>query len=87
MRGPRRVSASRLCFSYPGSHRLIGKIEKIGGVECYVATPSVDYPKDKVILFLTDVFGIPLNNNKVCLLAFTSSAFFSGPYALVAARR
>jgi hypothetical protein len=38
----------------------------IGGVACYVATPTVDYPKDKVILFLPDVFGIELNNAKVC---------------------
>ncbi|OSX64120.1 hypothetical protein POSPLADRAFT_1138035 [Postia placenta MAD-698-R-SB12] len=52
-----------------------GKIEKIGGVECYVATPSVDYPKDKVILFLTDVFGIPLNNNKLLADDFARNGF------------
>ena len=34
-------------------------------MESYVATPAGDYPKDKVVLLLTDVFGIPLNNNKV----------------------
>jgi hypothetical protein len=38
----------------------------IGGVACYIATPTVDYPKDKVILFLPDVFGIQLINAKVC---------------------
>ena len=37
--------------------RRTGKWEKIGGVETYVATPTVDYPKDKAILFLPDVFG------------------------------
>ncbi|KAK7050314.1 hypothetical protein R3P38DRAFT_1743046 [Favolaschia claudopus] len=37
-----------------------GKIDPIGGVRCYVATPTVDYPKDKVVLFLTDVFGLEL---------------------------
>ncbi|KAI0085737.1 alpha/beta-hydrolase [Irpex rosettiformis] len=42
-----------------------GEIVKIGGVESYVATPKGDYPKDKVVLFLTDVFGIPLINNKL----------------------
>ncbi|KAJ7435161.1 hypothetical protein B0H11DRAFT_1665042, partial [Mycena galericulata] len=42
-----------------------GKIETIGGVECYVATPTVDYPKEKVILFLTDVFGFALLNSQV----------------------
>ncbi|TCD71801.1 hypothetical protein EIP91_003144 [Steccherinum ochraceum] len=40
-----------------------GKYEQIGGYKCYVATPSGDYPKDKVVLFLTDVFGLALNNN------------------------
>lgn len=44
-----------------------GKVEQIDGHDVYVATPSGDYPKDKVLLFLTDVFGLPLNNNKVCL--------------------
>ncbi|KAJ7173460.1 dienelactone hydrolase endo-1,3,1,4-beta-D-glucanase [Mycena filopes] len=42
-----------------------GKIETIGGIESYVATPTVDYPKDKVILFLADAFGLPLINNKL----------------------
>ncbi|KAM5544179.1 hypothetical protein V8D89_001839 [Ganoderma adspersum] len=42
-----------------------GKMETIAGIDCYVATPSGDYPKEKVVLFLTDVFGIPLINNKV----------------------
>ncbi|KAI0653150.1 alpha/beta-hydrolase [Cubamyces menziesii] len=40
-----------------------GQFTKIGGVESYVATPSGDYPKDKVVLFLSDVFGIKLQNN------------------------
>ncbi|KAK0497340.1 dienelactone hydrolase endo-1,3,1,4-beta-D-glucanase [Armillaria luteobubalina] len=39
-----------------------GKIEQIGGVECYVATPTVEYPADKVVLLLPDVFGIILPN-------------------------
>ena len=30
-----------------------------------MATPPGDYPKEKVVLFLTDVFGVPLTNNKV----------------------
>jgi len=40
-----------------------GKFEKIGGYECYVATPSGEYAQDKVILFLTDIFGLKLDNN------------------------
>ena len=43
---------------------LLGTYETIGGYKCYVATPKGDYPKDKVVLFLTDVFGIELVNNR-----------------------
>jgi len=42
-----------------------GKLETIAGVPCYVATPTIDYPKDKVVLFLPDVFGIELINAQV----------------------
>ena len=42
-----------------------GKIEKINGVDAYVATPTQDYPKDKVLLLLTDIFGVPLVNTQV----------------------
>ncbi|KAF9013564.1 alpha/beta-hydrolase [Hymenopellis radicata] len=37
-----------------------GKLEVIGGVECYTATPEGDYARDKVLLYLTDVFGMAL---------------------------
>ncbi|KAJ6568382.1 dienelactone hydrolase endo-1,3,1,4-beta-D-glucanase [Mycena vulgaris] len=52
-----------------------GKIETIGGIECYVATPTVDYPKDKVLLFLTDVFGLDLVNNKLLTDDFARNGF------------
>ncbi|KAF8211096.1 dienelactone hydrolase [Mycena galopus ATCC 62051] len=52
-----------------------GKIETIGGVECYVATPTVDYPKDKVVLFLTDVFGLALVNNKLLTDDYARNGF------------
>ncbi|KAJ7065401.1 dienelactone hydrolase endo-1,3,1,4-beta-D-glucanase [Mycena amicta] len=52
-----------------------GKIEKIGGVECYIATPSVDYPKHKVVLFLTDVFGLPLPNSQLLADDFAANGF------------
>ncbi|KAF6742995.1 dienelactone hydrolase endo-1,3,1,4-beta-D-glucanase [Ephemerocybe angulata] len=43
-----------------------GKVEEIGGINTYVAIPTEDdYPKDTVILFLTDVFGLELVNNKL----------------------
>jgi hypothetical protein len=43
-----------------------GKTETINGVKVYIATPSVDYPKDKALLFLPDVFGLSLVNARVC---------------------
>ncbi|KAL0571949.1 hypothetical protein V5O48_010021 [Marasmius crinis-equi] len=52
-----------------------GKTEKIGGVECYVATPSIDYPKDKVLLFLTDVFGVALVNARLLADSFAENGF------------
>lgn len=42
-----------------------GKWEKICGVDSYVSTPTGDYPKDKAILFLPDVFGPQLINAQV----------------------
>ena len=45
--------------------RPTGKKDKIGGIDVYIATPSVEYPKDKVVLYLTDAFGLELENNLV----------------------
>lgn len=42
-----------------------GKTTQYGGVETYIATPTTEYPKDKAVLFLTDVFGLKLQNNLV----------------------
>ncbi|KAJ7484531.1 dienelactone hydrolase endo-1,3,1,4-beta-D-glucanase [Mycena latifolia] len=52
-----------------------GKIETIGGIECYVATPTADYPKDKVVLFLSDAFGLSLVNNKLLADDFARNGF------------
>ncbi|KAH9928980.1 alpha/beta-hydrolase, partial [Amylocystis lapponica] len=55
-----------------------GKVEQIGGIECYVATPTVDYPKDKVVLLFTDIFGMSLVNNSPSQLladAFAQNGF------------
>jgi len=52
-----------------------GKIETIGGIECYVGTPTVDYPKDKVVLVLTDVFGLGLVNNKLLTDDYARNGF------------
>jgi hypothetical protein len=43
-------------------------VTTVNGVRAYIAKPSVDYPKDKAILFLSDVFGLDLINNKVWYL-------------------
>ncbi|KAF5316757.1 hypothetical protein D9619_006548 [Psilocybe cf. subviscida] len=50
-----------------------GKWEKIGGVECYVGTPKVDYPKEKVVLFLADVFGPQLINAQLLVDDFAAN--------------
>ncbi|KAF8517944.1 Alpha/Beta hydrolase protein [Hysterangium stoloniferum] len=54
-----------------------GKTEQIGGRTCYVAVPKVDYPKDKAILFLTDVFGLELVNSKLLVDDFASNGFYT----------
>jgi hypothetical protein len=38
---------------------------RLDGVTVYVATPSTDYPKDKVVLFLPDAMGLQAVNSQV----------------------
>jgi len=52
-----------------------GKWEEINGVNSYVATPSVEYPKDKAILLLTDVFGPQLVNAQLLADDFARNGF------------
>ncbi|EIM81993.1 chlorocatechol-degradation protein [Stereum hirsutum FP-91666 SS1] len=52
-----------------------GTIETIGGVRTYIATPSQDFPKDKAVLILTDVFGLELNNNRLLADAYAKNGF------------
>lgn len=52
-----------------------GTYEEINGIKTYVATPKTDYPKDKVILYLTDVFGLELNNNCLIIDDFARNGF------------
>lgn len=54
-----------------------GTIEKIEGVEVYVATPTKDYPKDKAILLLTDIFGISLINSKLLADSFAENGLLT----------
>jgi len=37
----------------------------INGIKTYVGTPKADYPKDKAIIYLPDIFGLELPNNRV----------------------
>ncbi|KAF8626702.1 hypothetical protein AX15_004726 [Amanita polypyramis BW_CC] len=39
-----------------------GKFEKIGGVDCYIATPTGDHAQDKVLLYLPDALGLHINS-------------------------
>jgi len=52
-----------------------GTYEEIKGIKTYVATPKTDYPKDKAILYLTDVFGIELPNNRLLADDFARNGF------------
>lgn len=49
-----------------------GTFETFDGIKTYIATPTSDYPKDKAIFFISDVFGHALNNNFVRTLNFTT---------------
>ncbi|KAH9174740.1 alpha/beta-hydrolase [Lactarius sanguifluus] len=52
-----------------------GIYEEINGIKTYVATPKTDYPKDKAILFLTDAFGLELDNNPLLIDDFARNGF------------
>ncbi|KAF8628949.1 hypothetical protein AX15_003625 [Amanita polypyramis BW_CC] len=52
-----------------------GKWETIAGVECYVATPTVDYPRDAVVLFLSDIYGPQLPNAQLLADDFANNGF------------
>ncbi|KAF8592231.1 dienelactone hydrolase [Ramaria rubella] len=45
-----------------------GKIEKIGGVDVYVASPTSEYSKEKALLFLPDALGVPLDNSQTYII-------------------
>jgi len=55
------------CFGFQDTNTsaALGTYEEIGGIKTYVATPKVDYPKNKAVIYLTDVFGLEFPNNLV----------------------
>ncbi|KIM77955.1 hypothetical protein PILCRDRAFT_824949 [Piloderma croceum F 1598] len=52
-----------------------GTFEKIDGINCYIATPTGYYAKDKAILFLTDVFGPNLVNAQLLADGFANNGY------------
>jgi len=52
-----------------------GQLVKFGGIDSYAATPTIDYPKDAAVIFLTDVFGLGLVNNKLLADDFAKNGF------------
>lgn len=52
-----------------------GKIEKIGGITCYVGTPTEECTRDGVLLCLTDAFGIDLINTQLLVDDFARCGF------------
>ncbi|KAJ7780157.1 dienelactone hydrolase endo-1,3,1,4-beta-D-glucanase [Mycena maculata] len=72
------MSFCKDCFkgvTHDGTPEFDSEAKEIGGVKCYIATPAVDYPKDKAILLLTDVFGLDLVNNKLLADDFARNGF------------
>ncbi|KAJ7676701.1 Alpha/Beta hydrolase protein [Mycena polygramma] len=52
-----------------------GKMTELGGVRCYIATPSVDYPKNKAVLFLPDALGLEFVNTKLLADDYARNGF------------
>ncbi|PPR00785.1 hypothetical protein CVT24_000750 [Panaeolus cyanescens] len=52
-----------------------GTWEEIAGIKVYVGTPTIDYPKDKVVLFLPDIFGVELINAQLLVDDFAANGF------------
>ncbi|KAI0064893.1 alpha/beta-hydrolase [Artomyces pyxidatus] len=52
-----------------------GTYETINGIKTYVAKPAGDYPKDKAVIFIPDVFGLELVNNTLLIDGFAQNGF------------
>jgi len=52
-----------------------GTYEEINGIKTYVATPKTDHPKNKAIIYVTDVFGIELPNHLLLADDFARNGF------------
>ncbi|KAJ4475494.1 dienelactone hydrolase endo-1,3,1,4-beta-D-glucanase [Lentinula aciculospora] len=56
-----------------------GRWETLNGVESYVGTPSGEYRKDTVLLFVCDVFGPQLPNAQLLVDDFASNGIKEPP--------
>ena len=65
MKARPKVSSAPLILEVYVLNLFQGTLTKIAGVECYVATPTGDFDKTKVVIYLCDAFGIELDNNQV----------------------
>ncbi|XP_006462982.1 hypothetical protein AGABI2DRAFT_186783 [Agaricus bisporus var. bisporus H97] len=54
-----------------------GELTTVDGVRVYIAKPPGDYPKDKAIRFLSDVFGLQLINNKLLADDLARNGFYT----------
>lgn len=52
-----------------------GKTEVLGGVPCYVGTPTVEYDQKKALILLTDIFGVTFSNNKLLVDDFARKGY------------
>ncbi|KAF8524575.1 alpha/beta-hydrolase [Hysterangium stoloniferum] len=57
-----------------------GTIEKIAGIDVYVALPSGEYDKEKALLYLPDGFGLPLWNAQADDFALNGVAVYMIDY-------
>ncbi|KAG7099778.1 hypothetical protein E1B28_001590 [Marasmius oreades] len=54
----------------------VGNIEKIGGVNTYVSLPrGPAKPKNEAVLYLSDIFGLALVNNRLLADQFASAGY------------
>ncbi|KAJ9110746.1 hypothetical protein QFC20_002787 [Naganishia adeliensis] len=54
-----------------------GQVRKIKGVDVYVGEPKQGGDKSKALLFLTDVFGLGLINNKLMVDDFARQGYYT----------
>jgi dienelactone hydrolase len=67
------ISTKACCTTHIDSGTPTGKVEKIGGVDTYVATPDIE--TDKAIIISTDVFGQVFVNNRLLADKYAKAGF------------